>query len=199
MYGYYVSMTGLMLDLAGATFLSVEAIKLQNLAKLRDRLLIPFHQRTLPIPIEFVDAEEFESLPHSQRFSFWRGMPLWLFTHFSMGLIIVVPALFAVDRVFGVHMVEMGLGLVGVLPTWAKALLYSLGGLYLLIFIAAGPGELIHKALQRVSLGAVSAMFWIDRRTPDGAIGIIGFGLLVLGFGGQILGTWLSAPPSACV
>jgi len=122
-----------------------------------------------------------------------------LFSHFLMGLIIVVPTIFALDRVFEVHTVEVGLGLVGLLPTWAKALIYPVGGLYLLIFIAVGPGELIHKALQRVSLGAVNAMFWIDRRTPDGTIGIIGFGLLFLGFGGQMLGTWLGAPPGACV
>jgi hypothetical protein len=35
---------------------------------------------------------------------------------------------------------------------------------------------------------------FIDRRTPDGVVGIIGFALLFLGFLGQFSATWLGRP-----
>jgi hypothetical protein len=55
-------------------------------------------------------------------------------------------------------------------------------------------GELVYMALTRSLAGLVRAADFIQERTGDGTVGIIGFMLLFVGFVLQMVGTYAGAP-----
>lgn len=77
-----------------------------------------------------------------------------------------------------------------------QILIYAFGGL-IALWATFGLGELVlHQILQRAVNANLKLLEAIDRNTPTGATGIIGFILMFIGFSGQIIGTILSASPS---
>lgn len=230
MHAYQVSMLGLVLDIFGAFFLAVEAIKLQNLEKLRERFLIPFHFHLRPRPITFVDddaelgkpvagevavvddvehAPAHEGAPDSgeprKRFvpsatpgrrqvSFTESLIIWFFWHFTGGALLTALVLHLLQVATGFDLIAYLWAARIYVPALVRLPVTIVLALWFAGLVAAGPGEAMHKAVIWLSALAVNFLFWIDRRTPDGTIGILGFSLLLLGFAGQLLGTWLGRP-----
>lgn len=186
---HYWSVAGLLIDVIGAAFLSVEAIKLENLSKLRARVLEPLHHSLQPIILQVVDGEP----RFSKDFWTWRSWITWLALHLAGGLLVLAPFFFTITAIFHVDWETLLQACINWLWPWARIPVVLIGGFYTLILIAALPGEVAHKLAERLSGAVVDAFSWIEKRTPSGTIGICGFCMLVLGFVGQMIGTVLSA------
>jgi hypothetical protein len=154
---------GLVIDMAGALLLSIEAVKVRNLDAAVKRAnarmqwfgtKAPGGRTTLP------------------GFLILFGVP---------GAILVVGAALLVGLLRG-QIADRGLPL-RILAAVAAigAVLAMLLGAFLVIFAALG-------AILRISEAAVKSIGVVDRRTADGTIGIIGAGLLILGFVLQFVG-----------
>jgi hypothetical protein len=181
---YHWTMLGLVFDIIGAFLVSVEAIKLENLRSLRSKVLAPVHAATLSPRIEFVEDRMVSAA--SRRFMlFYNGL------HYLAGALLLV----------GVNYVSSGwlLNLARSIMNWLSGKPWYVIVLLSLVFlwfgIVAGLwmlGELIHIAITRLTRLSLTALDFIDARTPNGTIGIIGFALLFLGFLLQMLAAYLS-------
>src|SRR5438093_307890 len=96
MQPYQWSLIGLVLDIVGVLLLSVEAIKLNNIRKLRTRFLLPFHDWVKPATVEFVD----EGAGGSRKSAPDYGCVWWLFTHGGSGTVTVGFIGFFLHRIF---------------------------------------------------------------------------------------------------
>lgn len=55
-------------------------------------------------------------------------------------------------------------------------------------------GELVHISITKTVGMASSLIDLLDRKTPDGTVGLLGFTILAFGFISQILATYLGRP-----
>lgn len=189
MQPYQWSLAGLVVDIVGAFFLSVEAIKLENLAKIRDHVLLPLHANLRPVPITVLEDGSWLMATKSK--SFGMAMLIWTFWHFLGGALLVGVVLWAIHGTFHFDLLGWAWALRDLLAPWARLPITALSCLFAFVLTTSFPGEVAHKGTEQLSLWLLNAFYWIDRRTPDGTIGIIGFCLLSLGFLGQVIGTWL--------
>ena len=179
---YYWSMLGLIFDIIGAFFISVEAITIDNLKKLRDRILLPAHKLTISPRIEWVDNPGKEKRVGTLFVIFYIG------AHYVVGAVV----LYLLDRM----MERYGVSVSKSFLTWYLSqslnikILVSVLIFFLAIFILFSVGELVHIAINRLTKSSVIMVDFIDRKTPDGTIGIIGFLLLLTGFLLQIYGNY---------
>lgn len=191
----YWTILGLCADIVGAFCVSVEAIRLENLKRLRERVFLPVHRSVLPIKIVFVDDETplLDQKPlANDEVEFGRAIALFLLTHTATGIV----GLLILFRAFRL----LDIDLVGPVVHWwlmrglaAKILLLAAGIPVLsLVLLAIGEGG--HQLAIFLTLAPVTILEAIERRTPNGTIGIIGFLLLLLGFVLQIVGTSLGIP-----
>jgi hypothetical protein len=189
---YVWSLTGLVVDIIGVSLLSVEAIKLENLRKLRDHFLKPLHEYSKPLAITFTEDGALPDPELRHRATWFDGMFWWLLTHAGSGALTlwligmrlsarVAPAFAWIAA----HWHTTGL-LGRVLSMW-------IGGV-LLLFAATWIGEGYHYSIIWLTRRLVDVADFIDRRTPDGTIGLVGFFIVVVGFILQFLGTWLGRP-----
>lgn len=63
------------------------------------------------------------------------------------------------------------------------------------IFVLFSLGELVHITITRSSLLLVRFVEFIERKTTTGAVGLIGFALLLIGFLLQFYGTYKGITP----
>jgi len=189
MQAYQCSLIGLALDIVGVLLLSVEAIKLDNIRKLRTSFLLPFHDWVKPAKVRFVDSDGSEDTTSSTPDY---GCLWWLFTHAGSGAVTV-----GLLGQFVRHKFPQASAIIlqwfDVLATgWKVAIAMLLVILLpsLLIYV----GEFWHYSLIWLTGGFISAADFVDRRTPDGTIGLIGVVLALLGFVLQFVGTWVSGP-----
>jgi hypothetical protein len=229
MAAYQLTLVGLILDIVGVFLLAVEAIKLPNLQRLRDKVFIPLHHSVLPATLEAPrsvrknrrwrhNPEWIVIEPHEQR-SFVKMFKHFYLSHYlggMLGTLLIVLilqmcglniwALFSTRDIaifIAVHIVvalvnSYMLGLVAamfpmtMIPFFIAAILM----LYppSLVFMAIG--EVMHVGSIKTSRGIISFLNFIDRTTPDGTIGIIGFLFVLIGFILQFIGTWAGSVSS---
>jgi len=191
-------------------FLSVEAIKVPNLLKLRDKVLLPLEQALHPSMVEIKKLSwTTEELDDSHR-----SLRHFFFSHLCAGLVGTALLFGAVARLSTkVHAVVLGHS--GIAIMVGAALLVSVVVSIPLVFIATGRalrlhpfmilfvvalyslnplillpmmlGEVMHQLSQFIAHQAINLVEFIDERTPPGTIGILGFLLVCIGKLVQVL------------
>ncbi len=185
---YWFSVVGLILDICGGFLLAAEAIKLDNIRKLRDLYLEHvFTGLESPYVIFSDDPERDEKIAQNRRRGFGRPR-FYLLLHYMAG-VLLLAAISIIVWSFGISPDRLVLA-IWHLPVIFRILVIVLGGV---IFIFAGLfmlGELaIHGIMQGSLKGIMAILEAIERNTPTGTTGIIGFVLLFFGFLGQLIGT----------
>jgi hypothetical protein len=189
MQPYQCSLVGLLLDIVGVLLLSVEAIKLENIRKLRTRFLLPFHDWVKPATIEFVDHSDSNNPKTAARDY---GCACWLFTHAGSGAVTVGMLGIVLRHMLPRASVTMLDWFATIRTGWKVAVIAML--VILLPNVLIYVGEFWHYSVIWLTGGFVAAAQFVDRKTPDGTIGLIGVALALLGFVLQFVGTWLSRP-----
>lgn len=185
------TLTGLSLDIVGALLVAVEAVKLSNIRALRDRLFVPLHLAVHPVPISWHDGEP-SVLKRRDWFGRWVLSPWWSWLVFH-ALLAAVPFILLdlvlrwVGLYLGARAYHAYADFFVSHGYWIKALVV-LGTAYAALATMALVAEPMHQALIRLCALPISILSFIDRRTPDGTVGIIGAGFLVAGFIFQIVG-----------
>ncbi len=189
MHAYQYTVAGLMLDIIGAFLVSVEAIRLENLRRLRDRFLRPLHSSILPKKLTIVDDEtplyDQQPLP-SDEVEFSEGLRRWFLSHTLAGVLGVSLAYL----LFGHHAQRV----VDFLLLWAASctalslIALALPAALIAFFLILAVGEAVHYALIHASRLPIAVLDVIDRNTPNGTIGIVGFAFLFFGFLLQMVG-----------
>jgi hypothetical protein len=182
---YHWTMFGLLLDIVGAFLVSVEAIRLDNLRALRTKLLEPLHTATLSPKFIYLGDRMVSSV--SRRFMF-----LYNALHYLVGVVVLV----LLNYVLQGRLLGWAFSFVQWLlkKPWYVILVLALivlaygivGGLWML-------GELVHMGITQLTRLPIPILSFIDARTPDGTIGIIGFAFLLLGFLLQMWSAYLTA------
>ena|SRR4028119_1406677 len=189
MPAYVWSLVGLLLDVIGVLLLSVEAIKLENLRNIRERLLIPLHEWSKPEQVQFVGPGDpgYENASTGNWHFLW-----WFITHAGSGALTLYLIGLALSANLPGAIAAIDVSWAG-LHSLAKVVLV---GFSLLITLPAliGVGEGWHYLLIWITGRFIAVANFVDRRTPDGTIGIIGVILAMLGFLLQFVGTWLGRP-----
>ena len=189
MNAYQYTVAGLILDIIGALLVSVEAIRIENLRRLRDRFFRPMHSSILPKKITIVDDEtplyDQQPLPDDE-IEFSEGLRRWLLSHTLAGVFAVSLAYF----LLGHHAQKM----VDFLLLWAASrsalslIALVLPAAFIAFLLILAVGEAVHYALIHLSRLPIAFLDIIDRNTPNGTIGIVGFLFLFFGFLLQIVG-----------
>lgn len=181
---YHITMIGLIVDILGAFFVSAEAIKLDNLRTLKNTVLKPMHKATLSPKIEFIG--DHMVIQASRKFVF-----LFTALHYVAGIFLLVAVNLLLDGKL-IKWGEMGaMWLFSQQWYWIVlgvivAVFYGVvGGLWML-------GELVHMTITHITRISVKTIEFVEIRTPDGTVGIIGFSLLLVGFIIQMIGTYLA-------
>jgi hypothetical protein len=186
MKAYQLTMMGLTFDILGAFLVSVEAIKTHNLRTLSDKIFRPVHDHTLSPKLHFVD----DDVAIDWRTNTYLGIYIGL--HYVAGLLVLVAADYLVQgRIRG------GLTTIGVWvieqPWYITVFLVLLVVLFGIVLGLWLLGEMVHVTLTYLTKLLVRAIEFIEARTPDGTVGILGFLLLLIGFMLQLIGTYKGA------
>lgn len=163
-------------EILGAFFLAVEAMKLENFRVLQDRFVRPFYRSVNPT-ISFVD----DPSPRPRRT--WKrpldAFELFLVSILTIGALFVTLGFFAAD--FRLDAIVQYLAnsipgptFVGLVAAWIGILLGSLISSLLV-------GGTSYSLLVGLTVIAVRFLDAIERHTPTGAIGLLGFLLFFLG------------------
>jgi hypothetical protein len=189
MRSYVLNLVGLVVEILGVALLSVEAIKLENLRKLRDLYLKPLHERTKPLAIMFTD----DGAPADARLRYQRttldGCFWWGMTHTGSGAVSLV-VLWMVLRPY----LPDPVWFINHWYRWSWVARSVFFGFWVVFVTATGIGEGYHHSSIWLTGKFVDLSDYIDARTPDGTIGLIGFFIVVVGFVFQFIGTWLGRP-----
>lgn len=187
---YHFTMLGLGLDIMGAFFVAVEAIKLENLRTLRERVFRNAYEYTLSPRIRFVDGEAEPDLAEDVERPSERYVGLFMGLHYGAGIIVLLLANHLFDGRLLTWLFQAGVWL------WEKPLYLGLPFLLLALVLGVvvglwGLGELVHMLMTGTTKSSVRFLEFVEARTPDGTVGVLGFCLLVAGFGLQFYGTYL--------
>jgi hypothetical protein len=197
MYPYHVSALGLLFDIAGAFFLAAEAIKLENLRALRDRVLRRLRHATISPP--FAPSRGKPLTPEMQQYlrearEFgppWALKHHYLFTllHYLAGIVV----LFAANWLAGGRLIGwLWAGAAWAIASMPAILAYGAILVVVVWLIGAGLwmlGELVHVTITWSIRRSITAIEFIERHTSDGGVGMFGFSLLFIGFLLQLIGT----------
>jgi hypothetical protein len=198
--GYWWSIGGLSLDIVGASLLAVEAVKLENVRKLVDllknRALLPLESPLIVVPGQEKNAavlEEVNSVDNRRR-GFGGREALYIGAHVVAGWALVAAVLWIVyilaSRIFHYDLVERNSDFLAQWPVWIVVIAAALIFVITLPIVWLFLGEwVIHGILERAVKGGMQLLVSIDRNTPNGTIGIIGFMFMFAGFVGQIAAT----------
>ncbi|HLA80362.1 MAG TPA: hypothetical protein VJP78_01850 [Thermoleophilia bacterium] len=179
----HLEMIGLILNIIGAFFVSVEAIKLPNLRKLRERVVLPVHRRTLS-PRIVVTADRIVTSGSNASCLLYVGL------HYVAGLLVII----LLNLMFSgmpVHWLMTAAGWT-LERRWYVVVVVILFALWCVVAGLWLLGELVHLAITGLTRAPLVLLDFIDERTPQGTIGIIGFALLFAGFCCQFWGTYLA-------
>jgi len=187
--GYQYSMLGLSFDIVGAFLVAVEAIKLENVRAFRDRVLKKMQEYTLSPRITVVNTGESlalvkPSVPADRYPGFFMGL------HYLAGFILVEVA----NELVGgqINRVLLHGALWALERPWYVAIVATLGfGLFGIILGLWMLGEFVHVALTKSMHACIMALDFIDSRTPDGTVGVLGYLALLIGFLLQMYGSYL--------
>ena len=198
----YLTMIGLGFDIVGGFLLAVEAIKIENLRVLRDRVLKRLNSyilgpRMVPTRNIFVDTigkvqdKEYrlESSQNKERIESLPAMgclPL-LALHVLVGLITIILFVKCIDSNIYTKLSSF-LSELSLLSKLLVILLITIIGIPLSGAIGSG----VFTALSFTINSIIKVIDFIDAKTPTGTIGIMGFFFLALGFLFQLVATYLS-------
>ena len=190
MQPYHFSMFGLGLDIVGAFLLAAEAIKLENLRALRDGVLRHVRALTLSPRLIVLDEAGRPVVPVRPLVPADRYPRLFTALHNVVGLLVVVALNELLDRRIYRLSEEIAAW------AWGQAWYAGVPLLVLFVFVGLGPGswlvgELVHVAVENAMSISITVLDFIDARTPDGIVGVLGFSLLFAGFVLQMYGTYL--------
>jgi hypothetical protein len=202
--GSWWSVVGLCLDIIGAFLVAVEAIKLENLRKLAEtvRLRVAIPLQSPMFPPEDPESDVWQIPPTElAAMGFGHRKGLYFATHFVAGFILLASLCWILEAVFpdllGLHIVVAAGSWIGSLHVAVIIVVCLFGGLLLLWLVVAGvwaAGEfVIHIILAGSAKAITKALLLIDAHTPRGTTGSVGFGILMCGFLGQIVGVFLNA------
>lgn len=165
------SMLGLIVDVVGAFLLSAEAIKTVNLLKFRDHYLNPVKNTGMVIIYIFKPSERKIFRP-SEPVITWP----WL-----VGIVAAAAVLLS-----GILELEF--------PGFDSVIdLFVFLAKFIALFVVTVCGGLLFLGLLAlVAQVCITLVGFLDDHTADGVVGIIGFFLLMAGFGLQFYGTYLS-------
>lgn len=185
-------MLGLSLDMVGAFFVAVEAIKLENLRALRDHVLKRAHGYTLSPRIVFVGREPSEGEDPEEDRPWERHAGLFTALHYLGGILLLVVLNFIVAG--GITRVVVNVGHWILSKRWYVIVLAAVVSIFYVGVLGLWMlGEAIHVVLTSATKSAVRVLDFVDARTPDGTVGILGFLLLFAGFVFQFYGAYLGA------
>lgn len=177
-------MLGLLFDIFGAFLLSVEAIKIENLRKFRDRFLVPMHRHTISPRITFDEGVEDTNI--------WsRHLGIFMGLHWIAGLAVFVAANRLTSGWLINELAKLALWFFS-FSGWMFVFVFILAA-YSFVLLLLGVwmlGEVVHIAVTFSTRCLVLFVEWLDRRTPSGGVGLIGFALLFTGFILQMYGTF---------
>lgn len=215
MQPYQWTIFGLFLNIIGVFFLSVEAITLPNFRKLRDMIFIPLHHAILPTRMTVVERQLTNEEHHLFRSAFFN-----FYISHSIGGLIGTTILIFVFRKLGVDILLLARTLFGstsnkllislviatavftfVLPviiirygrnsTKTFLLVVLLNFIFPISLLLLAVGEVMHFGSIWLSKAVIKVLNFIDNKTPDGTIGVIGFLLALIGFVLQLIGIWI--------
>lgn len=185
---------GLVVDIVGVFLLSVEAIKLENLAKLRDRLIVGL-RTYFESPRMFFPNEHDEGGSSDKNIDWsvnrrrgFNGNGVLYY-----GFHLIVPACL----VFGMETLRRRLSLGEGEWFWVLWWQWDSGWKWLpftlavLLFFLVAPytvGCWGHTIIEKVTNGVIWVLRRIESRTPTGGVGILGFLLIFIAFIFQIVG-----------
>lgn len=153
--------TIVLLEWAGTFFLAVEAIKLHNLAILREKL------RFLATLFSSVSAVSTIAPKHAKQLTM---IMISLWTIFGWSFFILIGKMFELPEGYGFHIVA------SVIPSFPYSRLIA----YLTILLAAplfglAVGYVLFKIFLRVTGVIVWALVILENNTANGIVGIMGF------------------------
>ena len=202
MHPYQVSAIGLVADIIGAFFLAAEAIKIENLRILRDKILRRLSHAVISPPLQLGDDEELTPAREQQfREAFEFGLPwgakhphLFTLLHYVAGVLLFLGANWlSSGRVIG-WLLSAAVWMLASMPALVAYAIIVLIGLYLIVGGMWMLGELVHMGLIRTIRYSMAIIEFIDHRTSDGGVGILGFSFLMVGFFLQLFGTIAGGP-----
>jgi len=212
MESYQWTQLGLLLEIFGLFFLSVQAITLPKFRALRDLIFVPLHHALRPTQVTFVDREltKDEELEFRKAFLYFYlshsitgiigtvflfflmrfiGFDLWSYMLHVTNLTLVVFFLLFGSAValftFAIPVIVILTSKASFRVFFAVALLTTLFPVTL-VFMAVG--EVFHQLSILFSKAIIAGLNFIDNNTQDGTIGLIGFSLAAVGCIFQILG-----------
>jgi hypothetical protein len=201
-HSYHISALGLVVDIIGAFFLAAEAIKIENLRNMRDRVLARLRHATISPPFQLQAGEELTPERERQfRVAFEFGPPwgakhphLFTLLHYLAGILVCLIAnWFSGGRLLG-WLVAAAAWIIAFFP-WPIAYgVLALLGLWLIVGGLGILGEIVHILITSTISFSMEVIEFIDRHTADGGVGILGFSFLLIGFLLQLAGTIASAP-----
>lgn len=182
----------------GGLLLSIEAIKIKNVLRLRDTLFASLAGRATSPPVVLVD-EHGQELPRDRQMQDPNTVPEWRhrrgclslsFPPFYWGWHLGIPILFwflveiGVRRATSFSFFDAWLNI-----WWPLKVLWVLGLLVSLVplFFVLGCGA--HKLLRWLALTCIDELDRLEARTQSGVIGVSGFLLMVVGVACQVVGT----------
>jgi hypothetical protein len=197
MHPYQVSALGLVVDIIGAFFLAAEAIKIENLRTLRDKILRRLsHAAISPVYPLGKDEELTPARERQFREAFEFGPPwgakhprMFTFLHNLAGFLVFLMANWVFGGRLGVWLWD---GAAWMLASTPALVAYPVIFLIAAFLIWEGTwmlGEMVHVLLIHTIRYSIGIIEFIERRTSDGVVGIVGFCLLLVGFFLQLFGT----------
>lgn len=180
----------------GALFLAVEAIKVHNFRFLCDNVLRQIHhQARSPSIVVRGATEEAPALSEREIVVNWasRHVTAFMLLHYLAGIFLLIVS----NVLSGGALWRVALaGVAWVLTLdWYWIVLITLVGVLYGVFAGLWLlGELVHVAIIFSLERLIGVAEFIQKKYADGTVGILGFGLLFLGFSLQGLGTYLGRP-----
>ncbi len=180
---YLLSMLGLALDIVGAFLLAAEAIKIRNLVALRTRYLQRAHTAALSPKLVYTGSNVHYNVTK-------RYLRVFNALHYLAGFAV----LYLLDAMFQGQLLQW----LSQATHWLLAKQWYWIALGTVIAVIYGGyfgvwavGECVHVTLTWSLKSCIKCLEFIEHRTPDGTVGILGFILLFLGFALQMIGTYL--------
>jgi hypothetical protein len=204
----YITMAGLVFDIVGGFLVAVEAIKIENLRTMRDRVLKRTNSYILGPRIirstnlvfpgehtEELDKENLQKTLHEEPLPVIGCLPL-LTLHVLVGLVFLFLLYLLIKTLTNDLIFNVFLSRVAEINAIPKALMLPINiisGL-LMLGLSGAIGSGFFSAFSQLLQGVMKTIDFIEAKTPNGTIGIIGFTFLSLGFLFQFVATYLTIP-----
>lgn len=171
----YWTMLGLAIDIVGAFLLSAEAIKVENLIRMRRKMVVPIRDESVSALRKTFSKEGFDP----------KGRAGWVVL--LLPWVVIIPTMFIL---IGTYTNSVASDPPENNRAALVAFLQMVAGLALLLVVCALIVPATFLAIAIIGYVGIVVVDFIDRHTPDGGCGIIGFLLLMSGFMLQFYGTY---------